>query len=566
MSKRGSNQIGEKVGRRRLLGTLAGTAAAVATVPSSRGAEPNQSPPAANASHASEQQDAIQHSHLEGELFDAVQRNHVFEDSKRFVDCVPLSNPQSIRRQFLAERDESGFDLRSFVEQHFEVVGEVTSQFDSSDDLTMEAHIDRLWPHLTTPQTERNEYDTLISLPNPHVVPGGRFREVYYWDSYFTAEGLAASGRLETVTDMVENFASLIDRFGFIPNGNRIYYLSRSQMPLFCKMVEILVRQNGVEAATPYLPRLEQEYSFWMDGSETVSRTDPTHRRVVQLDGHVMNRYWDDEPSPRKESYREDRQMAACVSEAERSALYRHIRAACESGWDFSSRWFADDSDFRSIRTTDLIPIDLNAALYNIEQRLAEWLDYHGRGAAAAKYRRAAANRRAAINEYCWDPDDGFYFDYCWKGKTQAETWSLAAVTPLYFGVASDEQAAAVATVLEERFLEPGGLPATLTQTPEQWDAPNGWAPLQWMAIKGLRRYGHTSLANAIEQRWIAINRDVFEATGKMVEKYDVVNANQEAGGGEYPLQDGFGWTNAVIVALQNEQADGSRCANQLAE
>ncbi|MDQ2049705.1 alpha,alpha-trehalase TreF [Natronolimnohabitans sp. A-GB9] len=496
---------------------------------------------------------AIADSHLEGELFTAVQRNGVFADSKRFVDCVPLSDPRRIARSFADERDEPGFDLHAFVETHFDVAGE-TEPHVIDGERSMEAHIDQLWSHLRREQTKQNEYDTLISLPNPHVVPGGRFREVYYWDSYFVAEGLAAAGRFDAVVDMVENVASLVDRYGFVPNGNRTYYRTRSQLPLFCRMVSILVRRNGVDAATPYLPRLEQEYSFWMDGSDDVDRTDPAHRRVVQIGDHVLNRYWDDESAPRKESYREDREIAADVAPTERPELYRHIRAACESGWDFSSRWLADPDDFASIRTTDLVPVDLNAALYDVERKLAKWFAAHDKPTVADEYRAAADRRRRAVDEYCWDPDDGFYFDYCWTASRRTDRWSSAAVAPLYFGLASDEQATAVATTLEERFLERGGLVTTLTRSGEQWDAPNGWAPLQWMAVEGLRRYGIDDLADEIERRWLTLNRRVFDDAGKLVEKYDVIDPDREAGGGEYPLQDGFGWTNAVVVALQRDE------------
>ena len=496
----------------------------------------------------------ISDSHLELDLFAAVQRNEVFADSKRFVDCVPLSEPRRIARSFAAERDEPEFDLRSFVERHFEIPDAETPNPElEADDVSMEEHIGRLWSHLTRDQTKRNEYDTRISLPNPHVVPGGRFREVYYWDSYFVAEGLAATGRFDAVVDMVDNFAALIDEYGYVPNGNRTYYLSRSQLPLFCRMVALLVRRDGVDAATPYLPRIEREYSFWMDGDDEVSRANPAHRRVVRLGDAVLNRYWDDDPSPRTESYREDRRVAARLPADERSALYRHIRAACESGWDFSSRWLAEADDFASIRTTDLVPVDLNAALYDVERKLAAWFDRHDSPEVADEYRTAARRRRTAVDEYCWDADAGFYFDYCWPDDRRTDRWTLAAVAPLYFEAASDEQAAAVATALEERFLETGGLLTTLTRSGEQWDAPNGWAPLQRMAIGGLRRYGFDDLADEVERRWLDLNRRVFAEAGKLVEKYDVTDPDREAGGGEYPLQDGFGWTNGVVVALQNE-------------
>lgn len=490
---------------------------------------------------------------LAGELFETVQRARLFEDSKRFVDSVPTQDPETIRRRFRERRDDPAFDLHSFIEDHFAIPENATVVPDLSDNLTdsMEAHIERLWPYLTRGPTDADERSSLVSLPNQYVVPGGRFREIYYWDSYFTAEGLAACDRHGSVTDIVENLASLIERFGFVPNGTRIYYASRSQPPLFCCTVEILVRERGVDAARPYLPLIEQEYEFWMDGADDLTADEPAHRRAVRLDDeHLLNRYWDDNPAPRAESYREDRSVAR-TTDRENARLYRDIRAACESGWDFSSRWLADPDRFETIRTTELVPVDLNAALYNVEVRMAEWLEAYGATKRAEQYRSEAAARRAAIDEYCWDPEAGFYFDYCWTDGERTDTWSLAAVAPLFFGLCSDEQAAAIARAIEDRFLAEGGVVTTLRNTGEQWDKPNGWAPLHWLAVEGLRRYGRHALADEITDRWLSLNRAIYERTGKLVEKYNVVNTALKGGGGEYPLQDGFGWTNAVAIALQ---------------
>ncbi|WP_290812539.1 alpha,alpha-trehalase TreF [Halovivax sp.] len=497
--------------------------------------------------------DAAGNPFLGGELFDAVQRGGVFDDSKQFVDAVPTTSPDRIRRRFAARRDDAGFDLRAFVEAHFDVppAAAAAGESDGGRDRSMTAHVDRLWSRLLREQTPRGEFDTLIPLPEPHPVPGGRFREAYYWDSYFVAEGLAASGRLDAVAAVADNFASLVERFGFVPNGNRTYYAGRSQLSLYAGVVDVLDRHRGADAVSRHLPALEAEHAFWMDGRDQVSPARPAHRRVVRLDdGRVLNRYWDDRGGPRPESYREDRETAAAVTPAERPALYRDLRSACESGWDFSSRWLADPDDLASVETTKIVPVDLNAALYGLEWRLADWFGRAGEREKARRYRRAAAERAEAIDRCCWDSARGFYADYHVPSERPTETWSLAAVAPLFFGASSEERAASVADVLERRFLEAGGLLTTLTRSGQQWDAPNGWAPLHWMAVVGLRRYGFDELAREIAQRWLALNRAVFEAEGRLVEKYDVTSAAGTGGGGEYPLQDGFGWTNGVAVAL----------------
>lgn len=494
--------------------------------------------------------------HVGGELFEAVQREAVFHDSKRFADAVPLSPPERIERAFANERDDEEFDLQAFVERQFELPSAIDLPHNGGRADSLEQHVHALWRHLRRPQRPRNEYDTLIELPHPHIVPGGRFREAYYWDSYFVAEGLAAADRFEVVADLVENFEHLIDRFGYVPNGNRRYYLGRSQLPLFCKMGEVLAESAGTDVFRSVLPALQAEHRFWMDGREPGDRH-VTGERVVRLDDAVMTRYWGGEPRPRPEAHREDVRTGRMRSAGTRPRLYLDIRAACESGWDFSSRWLADPETFHSIRTTRILPVDLNACLWYLERRLAHTLDRLGESGMASQYFDLAAARSAAITRYCWDEEAGFFFDYALEEKARTNRWTLAAVAPLFFGVASDEQASGVAEVLEDRFLRPGGLVTTLTRSGEQWDAPNGWAPLHWMAVRGLRAYGNDDLADLIKQRWLGTPRTTFERDGKLVEKYDVCDANRPAGGGDYPLQDGFGWTNSIIIALDAEPRAG---------
>ncbi|WP_331235167.1 alpha,alpha-trehalase TreF [Natronorarus salvus] len=483
---------------------------------------------------------------LSGELFETVQRSGTFEDSKTFVDALPERAPEEIEDRFERERANGGFDVGGFVGESFTLPEDPVTSADPST-TSMERYIDGLWEHLIREPSEDHEWDTHLSVPQRYVIPGGRFREAYYWDTYFTATGLAVTGRIDLVEDLAANYAALVDRFGAIPNGNRLYYTSRSNPPMFCHLLDIVESECGTGAVGPYLPALEREYEFWMDGTERVNGDDRARRRVVHTEEGVLNRYWDDRAGPREESYREDVDLAVAAKRDERG-LYRDVRAACESGWDFSSRWL--DGDLRTIRTTELLPVDLNAFCYALESKLARWSRAFGNREEARRYARAAAERRRAVDRYCWDEESGFYFDYCWSGDHPTDTWSLAAVAPLFCGMASEEQAAAVATHLDERFLHPGGLVTTLTESDEQWDYPNGWAPLHWLAVIGLRRYGHDALAELVAGRWLDCNRTVFDRTGLMLEKYDVTGGSGVGGGGEYPLQFGFGWTNGVALAL----------------
>jgi alpha,alpha-trehalase len=371
---------------------------------------------------------------------------------------------------------------------------------------------------------------------------------MYYWDSYFTMVGLQSSGRDDLVADMVENFAGLIDRYGHIPNGTRTYYLSRSQPPFFAAMVELQATHDGVSALVRRLPQLEREYDFWMEGANKLA-PGRAHRRVVRLaDGSVLNRYWDDRATPRDESWREDRDTAS-ASQRPAADVYRDLRAAAESGWDFSSRWLADGKTLASIRTTAVLPVDLNSLLYKLELTIARGCAEAKRTDCEDRMRNRAQTRQAAMRRLMWDQRQQAFVDYDWRDARRMDEVTAATAYPLFADVADDGQVHGVAATIRKTLLDPHGLATTTRDTGQQWDAPNGWAPLQWIAIDGLRRHGEEALAKDIATAWVAENARVYCRTGKLVEKYNVRAAGAGAGG-EYPVQDGFGWTNAVFVKL----------------
>jgi alpha,alpha-trehalase len=418
----------------------------------------------------------------------------------------------------------------------------------------MDDHIRALWPALIRPADPVDPRSSLIPLPGPYVVPGGRFREVYYWDSYFTMLGLIQDGRTDLVKNMLDNFAYLVKTVGHIPNANRSYYLSRSQPPYFAAMVGLYATATDTARAVTYLDALEAEHAFWMAGAESVA-PGAASRRVVRLrDGSLLNRYWDDRPEPRPESYREDYELAQRVPEAQREALYRNLRAAAESGWDFSSRWMRDPSDLRTLETTELIPIDLNSLLYHAERTIAALrLKRNNAGDAqvAARYTAEAESRRRALLAAAYDSASGFFYDVRWRtGERVTDRPTMAAASPLYFGLATPEQGRAVSARLGRDFLQAGGFVTTLVKSGQQWDSPNGWPPLQWLGTQAVRAYGRADIANDARDRWLGLNRRTYRVTGKMTEKYDVTDLSRRAGGGEYPTQDGFGWTNGVAKAM----------------
>jgi alpha,alpha-trehalase len=380
-------------------------------------------------------------------------------------------------------------------------------------------------------------------------VPGGRFREIYYWDSYFTMLGLEQSGREDLVHAMVADFAFFIDTYGHIPNGARTYYLSRSQPPFFFAMVALLSPQDPAASYARYLPQLKREYAFWMDGERLV-KPGTAHRRVVALrDGSILNRYWDDRDSPRDESYIEDLKLAQTSGRPAR-VVYRNIRAAAESGWDFSSRWFEDSHERSRIDTTEIVPIDLNSLLYGLELAISAGCERHSEPDCSHDFARRAAARRRAVDRHLWNSSLGVYVDYRWTRARQNPQVTAATLYPLFVQLASPAHATSVAARVARELLEPGGIVTTKLTTGEQWDWPNGWAPLQWLAIDGFRRYGKDALAATIACRWIVNVDDFYEHTGKLIEKYDVIVPGRRSGGGEYSTQDGFGWTNGVMRKL----------------
>lgn len=479
-----------------------------------------------------------------GPLFQAVQLARIFEDSKTFLDCVATETPERVEARFRTL-------LVDFVRDNFLLPQQTTSaELDQLPSLA--AHIDRLWEVLSRqPDDAAAASSSLLPLPNPYVVPGGRFREIYYWDSYFTAEGLVASGRLDLVDGMIRNFAWLIDHIGHVPNGNRSYFLGRSQPPTFCRMLQLLEREKGFDAVRPFLPQLEREYGYWMqrEPADYAGKPVADRRTVLLGEGVVLNRYWDDHSGPREESFAEDVEVFVRASAARQGELYRNIRAGAESGWDFSSRWLEPGGGLESIRTTELIPVDLNCLILDIETQLARWLELMGEPRAAG-YALAAARRGEALRRLCWNGAAGWWFDFDWANDVQRDAWTLAGAFPIFCRLADKTQAAAMAANLEQRFLRPGGVVTTLNESGEQWDAPNGWAPLQWVVVTGLLDYGHDQLAREVASRFVDLADRVYRRTGKLMEKYDVCDMRLDAGGGEYPVQEGFGWTNGVLRAF----------------
>lgn len=479
------------------------------------------------------------------QLFHDVQLSGLFEDSKTFADVTPKTAWNVIIDAYQIEQSQADFNLAHFVREHFILPEPVSLRAQATSD-SVKTYIDNMWQALTK-QPDPPGVCSLIPLKRPYIVPGGRFREIYYWDSYFTALGLMHTPHQGLVRDMLENFLDVQHTVGCIPNGNRAYYHTRSQPPILALMAELVLADTAnPQLASRCLLGMEQEYQFWMQGHEQLNKDYPSHRRVVRMsNGTLLNRYFDDDNSPRPESYREDIEAAAFLPPALRPQFYRDLRAACESGWDFSSRWLSDASSLNSICTTRIVPVDLNSLMYLLEKQLSAGfasLD----PAKSDYYADCARRRQQAINHYMWDANQGVYRDYHLLEQTQTKVVSAATTVPLFVGLSSQAQADAVALVVEQQLLKKGGLVTTLQASEQQWDSPNGWAPLQWFAVKGLQDYGHQQLAKHIMQNWLNCVENYFAKHHTMLEKYNVCDLDATATGGEYKVQFGFGWTNGV--------------------
>ncbi|HEY4077898.1 MAG TPA: alpha,alpha-trehalase TreF [Rhizomicrobium sp.] len=488
-----------------------------------------------------------------GALYSAVEMASVFPDQKTFADAIAREHPQTITSDYAREKDEPSFSLQAFVAKNFRLPQRKSPKIAQRSDQDVRAYIREMWTVLRRAPDDTEANSSLLPLAHPYIVPGGRFSEIYYWDSYFTMQGLMQDGQYDLARNMLANIASLITRYGHMPNGNRSYYLSRSQPPFFAAMVELVAAHDGDDIYREYLPQMQAEYDYWMEGAQALS-PGAAHRHAVRLrDGTLLNRYWDDRATPRDESWRQDVQTAR-QSNRPAASVYRDLRAGAESGWDYSSRWLTDSHRLATIRTTHIVPVDLNSLMQHLEQTLAKTYAVSGDTAKARLYASKAQARTTAIRRLMWNGRAGLYGDYLWEEERQSPELTAATVYPLYFGIATATQTHAIAEALRRDFLMPGGLATTRQTTGQQWDRPNGWAPLQYMAVEGLKRYDEKALAAEIAERWIHRNIESYAATGVLQEKYDIEAPQiRAASGGEYALQIGFGWTNGVLARLMTD-------------
>lgn len=491
--------------------------------------------------------DAMTPAELFGPLLSEVQERDILSDGKQFVDAIPRRPVEAILTDFASFVGDNSALLK-FVSDNFDLPPPAPPAHPTTAAVPLREHIRKMWRALARDPQIGTANASALPVRHQHVVPGGRFREIYYWDSYFTMLGLVRDGEIELATGIVEAMTDLIEEYGYVPNGARTYFLGRSQPPLYHLMVGLLEDQPADVADRRQLA-MKREHAWWMAGAEMLAPGTQTNRVAMLADGSILNRYWDPRPMPRDESWREDLETAASSGRPPEQ-VYRDLRAGAESGWDFSSRWL-DELSLPSIRTTSILPVDLNAFLYGLEMAIASAGDVDAEAFAA----RAEA-RRDAIHKHLWASQQGHFCDFDLNSQSIRLEPTAAALAPLFTGCASQVQADATARFVEAKMLAPGGLHTTQITSGQQWDRPNGWAPLQWIGIAGLRRYGHGKLARTIAIRWVDMVDAVYAQTGLIFEKYDIETCTVGTGG-EYANQIGFGWTNGVTAVLLDSLAKG---------
>ncbi|HLG99576.1 MAG TPA: trehalase family glycosidase [Bryobacteraceae bacterium] len=402
----------------------------------------------------------------------------------------------------------------------------------------------------------------VLYLPGPYVVPGGRFNEMYGWDSFFIQMGLLRDGDVQLAKDMAENFLYEIRHYGKILNANRTYYLTRSHPPVLTEMLlAVYNRTHDLKWLESGVPAIESYYRYWTNGPHLIAETG-------------LSRYYDlgDGPAPEvvasehdasgrndydlvREYFRDHKVTDYDVSDFydRRSDqltpfFYKGDRSMRESGFDPSSRFGPFGADVIHYN-----PVCLNSLLYVMEIQAGEILALLHRDNEAAMWRERAQTRAQLVNRLMWDPRDGLYYDYNFVRRSVRRYPFLTTFYPLWAGIASQDQAEHVLKNLP-RFEREGGLQTSTYRSGDQWDSPLGWAPLEWFAVEGLRRYGFNHEAGRISEKFLALVLRNFVKYGTLEEKYDVVKQTAVVKGtlryGYRTNEAGFGWTNAVFTSL----------------
>lgn len=501
-----------------------------------------------------------------GPLLHAIQTARLFNESKTFVDMPLMDTPENILKAFDGlPQNYTREDLLNFVNKYFAESGSDMYLIEPKDwkdnpvfinkfkDMKLKEWVDYLhskWKLLLRVfnHTECGaECHSSLWVPNPFIVPGGRFREYYYWDSYFIVEGLILSEMYETVKGIIENYFYLLEKHNIIPNGGRVYYLNRSQPPLLTLMVQRYYESTkDIEFLKKSIPYLEKEYNFWMKNRK--ANVDDCYKAY-------LNQYNVNASEPRPESYMDDVLTSMkFTTNDEKSRLFKNLASGAESGWDFSSRWFENTNDITSIKTSEIIPVDLNSIMFQVEMILSQFHNTLGNSLKKHIYFKKAKLRQKLMHNYLYNKDQCLWNDYHLDTKLKNSNIYMSNVLPLWAGITTFAEDGHIDCLMNSLlpFIDfDGGLPISLILSGQQWDFPDGWAPMQFFFVKALENLNNTKadlLARQITEKWIYNNYCTWKKTGYMFEKYNIKEVGNPGRGGEYVVQEGFGWTNGVAL------------------
>lgn len=484
---------------------------------------------------------------------------------KNFDDLMAATGENPTRQQlaeFLEVNFEDGNELEDWNPTDYKSQPRFLREINDVVVRDFARNLVRLWPILARkirPEVMQNaDMYSLIPVPNGFIIPGGRFREFYYWDSYWIIQGLLISEMHDSAKGMIENFISMVAKYGFIPNGGRIYYLNRSQPPLLTLMAaSYFEATKNVKWLTQNIKYFDQELNFWLN-KRTIS-----FRKGNK--NYTLGHYSSESGTPRPESYVEDMKTASFFEDEEKRArCFSELKSGAETGWDFSSRWIFDSNggnyaNLSYIETSRVIPVDLNAFLCKAFSELSHFYTIIGDKKNSLYWFEKSSYWQNAIENVLWDETDGIWYDYDIGAQKLRKYFFPSNFAPLW----TKSYATHKGPELGKRVLEyltdnkisnfPGGIPTSLDQSGEQWDFPNAWPPLQAIIIQGLERSldpDAQDTAESLARKWIKANIRGYMDNQEMFEKYDAEHSGKYGGGGEYTVQSGFGWTNGVALEL----------------
>ncbi|KAL3095519.1 hypothetical protein niasHS_004125 [Heterodera schachtii] len=556
----------------------------------------------------------------DGKILEAVnywgERMLFMRDSKHFVDRPLLKDAKKVVEEFktlfdvtewnkfmVSEMSEAQVDkLAKFVQQNFGMADgaliehvpedwvESPQKFKEIKDKKLRkwaTELNKMWKELSKKMPENmdnngNQRHSLIYLSNPFFVSGGRFREFRYWDCYWMARGLIASGMTKSVKNMCRNFAEMINRFGFVPAGGRIYYNKRSQPPFLTFLVYDYFASTGdIEFLKEIMPTLEKELNFWQ-----------TNRSVqIKVNGKTKTfyQYRADTKLPRPEAFCQDVELVKEIADPmEKAKIWHEIASASESGWDFSSRWIRkDETDtekpwkLKNLMTTKIVPVDLNAIICGNFEKMAQMYLQIGNKVKSREYHAKYQLFLEDFKSLFYKKEHGIWYDFNFESGTPNEAYYGSAAVPLFTHCYDTIDLSAAVRIFDrmghldddKKLISPFGVSTSQINSSQQWDFPNIFPSTQLMLIEGLRKSGTKRMkdkAKELAQNWVSANFELFNSKNCGAKVWEKITANEglPGRGGEYNAQINVGTAIGVLLdtlvtyggELNLGKIDGSNC------